>query len=273
MLAVRMAGTRRRAALLRAAGMLALGMALAVAVRPEAHAADLQVSPISLQFAATEQGQGLWLSNTGTRPLRAQVRVQRWFQGNEGDQLEPARDLVASPPALEIAPGQRQLVRIVRPQSTAAAQERSYRLIIDELPAGTAAGILSPPPLTAPAQGLQFLLRYSIPVFIAPQGPVAALQKKSDIRHLSAQFMVGAQTQLIVANTGTRRVRISQLVHEDAQGRRVTLVPGLLGYVLAGQHMRWVLPAGARGSPPGVLKARFNDDEQEQAFPPAAPSS
>lgn len=236
-----------------------------------ASASDLQVSPISLQFAAAEQAQGLWLSNTGTQPLRAQVRVQRWFQGHEGDQLEPARDLVASPPALEIAPGQRQLVRIVRPQPATAAQERSYRLIVDELPAGS--GLLNPQPLTAPAQGLQFLLRYSIPVFIAPQGPAAPIPRQSDIRLLSAQLTVGTQAQLIVANAGTRRVRISQLVHEDAQGRRVTLVPGLLGYVLAGQHMRWVLPAGTRGSPSGVLKARFNDDPQEQAFPPAAPSS
>jgi fimbrial chaperone protein len=260
-------------ALLRQAGAPALGMVLAAAVWPAAHAADLQVSPISLQFAAAEQAQGLWLSNTGNQPLRAQVRVQRWFQGNEGDQLEPARDLVASPPALEIAPGQRQLVRIVRPQPTTAAQERSYRLIVDELPAGAGAGVLNPQPLAAPAQGLQFLLRYSIPVFVAPQGPAAPVPKQSDIRSLSAQLTVGAQTHLSVANAGVRRVRISQLVYEDAQGRRVTLVPGLLGYVLAGQQMRWVLPAGARGAPSGVLKARFNDDEQEQAFPPAAPSS
>jgi len=247
-------------------------MALAAAVWPAAHAADLQVSPISLQFAAAEQAQGVWLSNTGTQPLRAQVRVQRWFQGKEGDQLEPARDLVASPPSLEIAPGQRQLVRIVRPQPATAAQERSYRLIVDELPAGSG-GVLNPQPLAAPAQGLQFLLRYSLPVFIAPQGPVAPVPKQSDIRLLSSQLTVGAQTELRVSNAGTRRVRISQLVHEDAQGRRVTLVPGLLGYVLAGQHMRWVLPAGAKGSPSGILKARFNDDEQEQALPPAAPSS
>jgi fimbrial chaperone protein len=270
--AVRMAWARRAWALPRVAGAPALGMLLAAAGCPAAHAADLQVSPISLQFAAAEQAQGLWLSNTGTQPLRAQVRVQRWFQGNDGDQLEAARDLVASPPSLEIAPGQRQLVRIVRPQPATAAQERSYRLIVDELPAGSGSALNSQP-LAAPAQGLQFLLRYSIPVFVAPQGPAAPVPKQSDLRSLSAQLTVGAQTHLSVANAGARRVRISQLVYEDSQGRRVMLVAGLLGYVLAGQQMRWVLPAAARGATSGVLKARFNDDEQEQAFPPAVPSS
>ena len=72
-------------------------------------AASLQVSPISLEFSPEEQAQGIWLSNTGTVPLRAQVRVQQWSQADGSDQLAPARDMTASPPMLEIAAGARQL--------------------------------------------------------------------------------------------------------------------------------------------------------------------
>lgn len=235
-----------------------------LAVAP-AWAADLQVSPVTLHFAPADQAQGLWLSNSGTRPLRAQVRVQAWSQADSADRLEPARDLVASPPVTEIAPGQQQLVRIVRPQVVSAPLERSYRLIVDELPAAPAAD-------AKPLPGnLQFLLRYSIPVFIAPDGavrpPDGAL---TDLSGLSARWDTGAEPFLSVANTGRSRVRIAQLVHEDAQGRRTILSEGLTGYVLAGQTMRWTLPAAARNLPPGQLKARINGDMQEQALPHAA---
>jgi fimbrial chaperone protein len=242
------------------AGLLSLGWLLAAA--GGAHAADLQVAPISVQFKAREQGQPFWLSNTGTAPLRAQIRVQRWSQADGADKLEPATDLVASPPTVEVLPGQRQLVRIVRPQPQPAPVERTYRLIVDELPSAAA---------NAPA-GLQFLLRYSVPVFIAPEVPGAPAEAASapgpaSGTVLSARWRAAAPQELEISNAGAARVRISRLMYETPQGERTELVPGLLGYVLAGQRMQFSLPpAAARLTPGGVFKARFNDDAQEQVL-------
>src|SRR5688572_24135268 len=70
-------------------------------------AGSLQVTPISLEFAPEEQAQGLWLSNSGTQPIRAQVRVQQWTQADGTEALAATDALVASPPILEIAAGQR----------------------------------------------------------------------------------------------------------------------------------------------------------------------
>lgn len=236
------------------------GIVLAAGFGSAACAADLQVSPISLQFTGSEQAQGVWLSNSGTQPLRAQIRVQRWFQAQDSDQLEPAHDLVASPPALQIAPGERQLVRIVRPQSTAAQQEKSYRVIVDELPSALRQE-------GGPSQALRFLLRYSIPVFVSPEERPSAPARLADARHLKLQWTGGASRQLLASNAGPRRFRISQMVHEDEKGHRTELVAGLLGYVLAGQSVSWVLPAIVNGLPPGLLKAKLNDDAQEQTLP------
>lgn len=255
-------------------GLLSLAAVLAGG---PAVAADLQVSPISLQFQAREQGQPFWLSNSGTQPLRAQIRVQRWSQAEGVDKLEPANDLIASPPTVEVQPGQRQLIRIVRPQTQPAPVERAYRLIVDELPPtnapqGGASG--------APA-GLQFLLRYSVPVFIAPDAPTAgapaaaasaAAPGSGDA--LTAQWKPAAPQVLEVSNAGKARVRISRLIYESAKGEQVELVPGLMGYVLAGQRMQFQLPpAAAKLAPGGVFKARFNDNLQEQVLRLAAPTS
>lgn len=249
-------------------GMKAMLLAVfcALAGPGSALAASLQVAPISLEFSPGEQAQSVWLSNAGTVPLRAQVRVQQWTQADSADQLSPTRELVASPPVVEIAAGARQMVRIIRMQPAAPAGEQSYRLIIDELP--TAGGDV--PAAGVGPGGLQFLLRYSVPVFIGTTVPVPASSKPADLSGLSATLQAGTQAPVLsVTNNGAQRVRISQLVFVDAQGRRTPLVPGLVGYVLAGQRMQWPLNLPAAQALPGggTLKAKFNADLEEQILP------
>lgn len=229
---------------------------LAAAIAGAAAAADLQVAPVSIQFAAADRAQSLWLTNSGAAPLHAQVRVYRWTQQDGEDRLEPARELVASPPIMNIAAGQSQLVRVVRRHEPAAGVEEAYRVIVDELP--TVAGA------TAPASGdtalagrpaLAMLLRYSIPAFLGTPGDRSA----GGAGALKAAWVARPVPVLTVENGGARRVRISRVVHEDAGGTRTDLVPGLLGYVLAGRSMRWEMPQAAASLGPGVIKARLNE--------------
>lgn len=245
-------------------------IALAASVLPAgpAAAASLQVSPILLEFAPQEQAQALWLSNTGHAPLHAQVRVMHWRQAEGEEALSPTRDLVASPALVEIAPGERQLVRIVRPQAAPATAERAYRVIVDELP-GEA---------ERESAGLQFLLRYSIPAFVDPvaaaDGGVpprpspAGSGVLTDLSALSARWLDG---ELQVSNDGGRRVRISQLEWINADGSRVDIAPGLLGYVLAGQRMHWPLQRPDAARPGGTFTARFNHDGEARTLPLADP--
>ncbi len=239
-----------------------------------ASAAGLQVTPISLDIPAQEQSQAMFLSNSGKTTLRAQVRVQAWTQSGGAETLEATREIVASPPIVEIAPGARQMVRIVRLQPAPAGQEKTYRLIIDELPGADGAQ----PPAAA---GLQFLLRYSVPVFVLPSAAAgsAALAPASaangamplaDVTRLSASVKANGTdaSTLVIANNGARRAKISQLAYVDARGQRNILFPGLMGYVLAGQTMQWplALPLPALKSG-GAFKAKFNDDQEEQTLP------
>src|SRR3546814_19457105 len=73
-------------------------------------AGGLGVSPILLEFNTQAQAQALWLSNAGDQVLHGQVRAFRWTQANGEDVLTPTRDLVLSPPMLEIAAGDRKSV-------------------------------------------------------------------------------------------------------------------------------------------------------------------
>lgn len=121
-----------------------------------AGAAALQISPIRLDLLPGQSAGSLTLRNRGTQPLNAQVRVFRWTQDAEGDRLEPAPALVASPPIVQISGEGEQLVRVVLTQPAAGNDEQTYRLLIDELPERR------PQAQT----GVTMQLRYSVPVFV-----------------------------------------------------------------------------------------------------------
>lgn len=215
-------------------------------------ASGLQVSPVSLNVPATQTAEGLWLSNTGDNVVSAQVRVYRWTQEGGEDKITPTRGLVISPPMLQLAVGDRQLVRAIRlgaPPSGPEAAQEAYRMVIDELPVDTAG-----------KKGLQFVLRYSVPVFVEPAGAAATPAQLS-----WAIRRDGDKAMLEVANSGGTHAQLAKLTFTDAAGQSTELTPGLLGYVLPGAQMRWALkPLAKVFSGGGTLEIMINGQTVQQ---------
>lgn len=235
------------------AACVALALAMLPGLATTAVAASLQVAPTSVELQASETGEAVWLSNTDAdTPVRAQVRLFRWTQHNGEDTLEPTRDLAISPPLVELAGGARQLVRVIRTGPPPTDTETSYRIIVDEVPDGTAAD----------RTGLQFLLRYSIPVFVLPAGEAPiTYQLAPRLEH------DGDAATLVVTNHGGRHAQLADLAYVDAGGNRHELLSGLVGYVLPGQTMRWALPASAsRYADGGRFQVRINGEAAEQTL-------
>lgn len=218
-------------------------------------AASLQVAPISVAFSPQEKAKEIWLTNTSERPIRAQTRVLIWSQVAGQDQVNPTRDLVASPSITEIKAGEQQLIRIIRiaPQNTAV--EQTYRLLIDELPSSGQADAQT---------GLQLLLQYSIPVFIQPTDSIAMRNGLTLLNQVNFQYQ---NQQLIVKNNAKSHIRISELTYINPNGERIPLINGLVGYALAGQSMRWEIPESKKILPNGKFEARINSDGLAQLLP------
>jgi fimbrial chaperone protein len=212
----------------------------------------LQVVPTSLSLQPSQNADGLWLSNTGDSVVHAQIRVYHWTQDGQGDQLASSRGLVVSPPMLQLAVGDRQLIRVIRigaPPTGAGAMEDAYRLSVDELPIDAQG-----------KQGLQFVLHYSLPIFIEPAGSAAAPPQLQ--WHLLRD---GEHVVLQVTNHGGSHAQLARLSYVDATGHRTDITQGLLGYVLPGATMHWTLkPPATVFAAGGTLEAMINGEKASQ---------
>lgn len=190
-------------------------------------AASLQVQPALVDVVAPSAASTVTLRNTGPAPINVQVRVFRWSQTDGEERLEPTEDVVASPPAVALAPNTDYVARIVRVVKRPLAGEEAYRIFVDELPDAAQ-------PRT---NAVKLLVRHSIPVFFAAPDRTAAAVTWSIARQ-GDRFMISAE------NKGGSRLRVSALSLRDGAGRSVTLGSGLVGYALGRSTMRWNLPVG-----------------------------
>ncbi len=221
-----------------------------------AMAASLQVAPTSLQLTPRQNADALWITNSGTTPVQVQVRVFEWTQDDGQDQLQPTTALQASPPMQALAAGQQQLIRVVRADPAVPARQRAYRVIVDELPN-----------LDRDRTGMQFVLRYSMPVFVQPSGEgtlAHALQAR--LTHLE-----DGRPALEVHNSGNSYAQLADLGLGPAEKPQI-VHPGLLGYVLGGQTMRWPIEVPAARLAGATFSAKINGESASTPLPVAPPS-
>ncbi len=236
----------------RATGVALLVLSLVLAAPAEA--TSLQVAPTSLQLEARQRAGELWLTNSGTSPVKLQVRVFRWVQQDGQERLLPTDELVVTPPMQELAAGQQQLVRVMRPDRAPPPAQQHYRLIVDEVP-----------DLATRAEGMQFVLRYSIPVFVQPAAGKLAPQLQARLVQLP-----DGRNGVEVANAGNSYAQIADLALGSATRPRI-VHPGLLGYVLPGQVMRWPIERTAIDRDNDQITAKLNgESEQTPLSPPSA---
>jgi fimbrial chaperone protein len=208
---------------------------IAAGLDSPARAGAIVLWPIAPVIGSGERATALWIENRGRDPVTLQIRSFAWSQAGGEDNYAAQDAVVSSPPIATVAPGQRQLVRVIRRDSGTAAAEHSYRLLVDELP---------PPadpaqPGTASAH-LSVQMRYSIPLFTY-DGPATA----ADTPVLRARLLVvDGRRYAEIRNIGAHHARLVDL--RMVQGARsITAAAGLVGYVLPGATMRWPLPADA----------------------------
>lgn len=214
----------------------------ALLVAPLIHAANsVMIWPIDPKIASEDKASELWLENRGTTTTLMQVRVFQWKQVNGQDQYQTQQQVAASPPLVRIEPGQKQLVRLIKQTSPSVGQEAAYRVVLDEIP--------TPQKVGEHQAGLNFQMRYSVPLFIYGEG----LSSDSAKPQLSWHLVTAQGKRFIeMSNRGAGHARLSKAVLD---GHKLT--NGLFGYVLANSTNRF--PLNVAASSGAVLQADVNN--------------
>lgn len=192
--------------------------------------AQLRVEPVVLEMNAPAAAGTLTLRNDEDSEATIQTRVLRWTQSGGKESLEPTTDVVASPPAVMLAPHTDYVVRVVRVSKQPVRGEESYRVVVDQLPRTGG----------KQARTVNLLIRQSIPVFFR--------SREISLPQVSWQMMSDAGKLVVVAsNAGDERLRIANLRLKDSAGATVSFGNGLVGYVLGRSSMSWVAPKNSPG--------------------------
>jgi fimbrial chaperone protein len=202
---------------------------MCITSRPSS-AAQLQVEPVLLELSAPVAAGVLTLRNNDDAEVVVQTRVVRWSQSNGSDVLEPATDVVASPPSVTLAPRTDYVVRVVRVSKQPVREEESYRVIVDQLPSA----------LGQQNRSVNVLIRQSIPVFF----------RGRNLRPASVSWTVrhdANKAVLTASNAGGEHLRIASLRLRTPAGNTVSYGNGLAGYVLGQSSKTWMIPIRPTG--------------------------
>jgi fimbrial chaperone protein len=215
------------------------------AIAAPASASTFNISPIRVQLDGSHRTEALTLANAGDSPVVVQVRVVSWSQKDGAEELQDTRDVLVTPPVLQIPANAQQIVRVALRRAADSAQELSYRVIFQEVPQAAPADF----------RGLQVALRISIPVFVAP----AQGKANADLAWAS-RWLPNGQFELTAVNNGTAH---SQIMDFEARfpGSLMPLHGAASKYVLPGSRMSWILTPPADATRQGVVPIRGRSDQ------------
>ena len=229
-----------------------LAAAAAAAIAPSARAGTFSVSPVRIFMEARERATGITIENEGDTDLVMQAELFEWKQKPDGtDDLQPTNDLVLAPPILKLAPHSRQVVRLANLRPVPAGEQRTYRMIVREVPEALAQ--------QKPGVHIQVALAFSLPVFITPPGAKRALA-------CTATRKTPTAVTAMCENTGRAYAEPTSFTLTGADGATLLSTDVKAAYVLPGVKRSFEL-TGANPLPAGPARMQVTqDDGSKQIF-------
>jgi fimbrial chaperone protein len=243
----RIASARRRIG----AALPALAIALSsLGWSTQAAAGQFSVSPVRIFMQSRDRAAAVTVENEGDTPLVMQADIYEWKQGAGGEEeLTPSEDMILAPPVIKLGPKARQVVRLALLKPSATTSQRTYRMIVREVPEA------------AQQQGitLQIAIAFSLPVFITPLG--ARRQVACTVERASPQA-----AHVRCENGGNAYAQVTTVQLADGSGATLASArPG--NYILPGNRRTFDLQRADGPIPAGKVRVTLTyDDATTQAF-------
>lgn len=244
---------------------IALSLLAASACSNAQAASSVLVWPIFQTISENAKGSELWLENRGSAPVNLQLRIFSWDQKESADVYADQNEIVASPPFTTVQPGQRQLVRLMRVSAVPPGKEKSYRIVIDEVPPAQANTQTE-----KSSAGLKMRMRYVLPLFTYGQG-VTPLTQNGSVESVQAALRWSISSHkgrqaLCINNTGNQHARMSNVYWANGKAE-IPQTQGLLGYVLPQHNICFPVADKVGGATGMRLFARLTDNGKAVEIP------
>jgi fimbrial chaperone protein len=183
------------------------------------------VSPVRIQVSASRPNAVLQITNRDDQPVTLQAHVVTWSFEGQKDVYVDTDEVMLNPPIAVVGPRQTQSIRLGLRHPVEGAEERSYRLIVEEVP----------PPAKPGFQGIVTLLRLSIPIFATPKAATAPQINWQVLRTSDSRL------KLIASNLGSAHVQIKTLAVVASDSTDDYLKGVLPTYLLPTQQREWFI--------------------------------
>lgn len=221
-----------------------LCLATSVAGAAPALASSFNISPIRVELAGGRRTEALTLRNADEAPVVVQVHVVAWLQKDGADQFDATREMLVTPPVLQLPGNGEQIVRVALRGQPDRSQELAYRVVFEEVPQAAPAGFT----------GLRVALRLSVPIFIAP-----TLGKAHADLSWELHTLPDGRLEVAATNHGSAH---SQVTDFEVQSSGTAWQSTTGKYVLPGSRVSWVLKAQP-GPAQGTYSIRGHSDQGE----------
>ncbi len=231
------------------------GVCLAIAIcmlAGGALAGEIKLSTVRLDLSDRQTSTSLTLTNADPEKTVIHLRALLWNQSNGHDAVEPTDDLIINPPIAEIASGASQLVRIGYRGKLQTASEKSYRLLVEEVPQRD----------REHKQVVETYLKISVPIFIAPLDKPEA--------KLTAAFSHDMTDALVLHNAGAAHIRVVKYGVSSGGAALAAAHQGLF-YVLPGANLLLPLdPHELKPAASAVLDVMSDEGPMQLPLAPAS---
>ncbi len=186
------------------------------------------------------------MRNPGDKSVLVEAAGFLWRQVEGQDELTATQDIITAPPVFTVAPGQTQIIRVGFRRQPKAEKELSYRIILSQVP-----------DQVTPDQGVNIVLRMSLPVFYTP--------RKTEPTPEWTLSGNNNELELSLHNSGLQHLQIKKITLLSSADSDVALaeIEGA-GYVLPGSSRSWsVKPLQTVSAKQLLLKMETTRGEME----------
>lgn len=221
-----------------------------------AQAGSLSVMPVVVALSGHKVREAITVTNQGGERVTTHVDVVSWTQSDGKDVFAPTTDVLLNPVVFTLEPGQAQVLRLGWRGQAPLDAERSYRILLREVPPAVPA---QRPSGTLPAQ-VRVLLELRIPIYVAPRQMVQRPEWQT-------RRVDGDTLEVRFRNQGNVHTVVHDLQLASGSGAPLGAPLDVHAAVLAGQERHWTLPLPKDDAADLTVDVRADHGRQRLTIP------